>query len=219
MAERFVRREYKGDRMFVSLDETERGEFELAWNDYGPNGWVEMFPTVAVAFDRMCKLIELDGLDPDEPAVFDLEYDDFLWNRLGPHAAEAWRWRDYMSTMRDRGYEAATFNSGGGIILIETWLKVNGSSRWLVWTDDNEGYPRWGIYYVDRHDDVADTCFMRDYPTGFSQALMANEVADLLDVIRLGIENRRPAVPWEPSRWTAEREAEIAQLERMGHPL
>lgn len=150
--------------------------YRLAWNDHVANDWHEDFPTYTLARKRLAHLIIALTTDTQ---MFDEPYSTFIGAELGYHEGFEWVNRDFIATLRKRGYEARAINEAVGM-MVETH---DHDRRITVWADTLDGVARVGFYASHQLTSSGEGAMI--YWTGEDvlKPAHADQIADLLDVV------------------------------------
>lgn len=171
--------EYKDDDIKATI---ERGAhtsglevFRLWWTDYVVNEWQEDFPTYHLALKRLAHL--LIALTTESKS-FDEGYLAFIGAELGYDDTFAWRCRDYIRALTERGYPCRVEDVGGGILVVEA-TSIDG--RTITWADTSDLSARVGFYAAHLMAS-GEQCAMLEWPeeTELTER-HGTQVADLLD--------------------------------------
>ena len=159
--------------------------------------WHEDYPDRVTALTRLHQYSLLKTGD-----IFEQSYDEFLRSKLHWLEYSEWRARKYVDRLRWLGYEANPFNSGGGIILIETVYK-----GMVAWADTDEGHARIGLYPLKGLEDGEPSVMVNFESNATLEAWHADWLVDLIRVMAA-------AVASDITAWGVVTEKDLAAAER-----
>ena len=164
------------DAWLQATIEPSGGAWRLKWGD-GQEVWYEYFPEDYLARRRLAELV---GLDHEAGDVL-TPIKEFFQAQLGHGWYLTWKrsqWHEFMTHLAASGpWDPEMFNTGGGIEVVQV-VALDGAL--VVWCDDNEGYPRMGIYSVnldnEMHDEGAMVSWHEDEKLGVDHAIEVDRI-------------------------------------------